>query len=81
MYKVEKSALGSWVPDVYVISAKAVQKLHFKHTVRFIIMKNEEIQEQLNIFHMGFGFMMELFFMFPYHETPKKEAQLIIYVQ
>lgn len=37
--------------------------------------------KQLNIFNVGFGFMMELFFMLPYHETPKKEAKLIIYVQ
>lgn len=42
---------------------------------------NQEIKVQLNIFHVGFGFMMELFFMLPYHETPKKEANLIIYVQ
>lgn len=44
---------------------------------------NQEIKVglQLNIFHVGFGFMMELFFMLPYQETPKKGANLIIYVQ
>lgn len=42
---------------------------------------NQEIKVQLNIFHVGFSFMMELFLMFPYHETPNKEAKLIIYVQ
>lgn len=51
MYKVEKSVLGSWVPDDYVISAKVVQKLlHLKYSVRFTMIKKPQRRKQNELF-------------------------------